>query len=102
MRDRQAYFAERWRNLKAEGLCGRCAKEPARPGRTTCASCTAYWRDYHNGVKRALAKRGRCRCGAARRRGKVTCAKCAKYQRLYKALKGLATPSRHQRATPAA
>lgn len=33
------YFKERYKTLKARGICVKCGREKARPGRTSCENC---------------------------------------------------------------
>lgn len=65
--------------LKAAGLCARCGKRNALPGRIFCAKCAGY---HHGVMKRQRERRlaqGLCvRCGKQKARpGRTLCQDCA-------------------------
>lgn len=54
VRDMKAYQNERYKALRAEGLCTQCAESKARPGKAMCSVCAKKHRvqalaRYHNG-----------------------------------------------------
>ena len=61
--------------LRAQGICTRCHKGPAREGRAICLGC-------HEDVKARRRKyrqmEGRCECGRHVTTGRYRCPKCEK------------------------
>lgn len=54
VRDMKVYQNDRYRALRAEGVCTQCAESKARPGKAMCSVCAKKHRvqalaRYHNG-----------------------------------------------------
>jgi hypothetical protein len=83
--DRNGRKALYWRRVKA-GLCTRCGKEPARPGKRTCAPCASFEaacsRKYLARINPLMSKLGLCVCCHHREAmpGQTKCGVCSEYQ----------------------
>ena len=51
------WHKQRYERLKAEGMCIRCGKVPARPDRTTCAECAKRLSDLQKHKRQRYMKR---------------------------------------------
>ena len=84
------YFAEVREECKALGLCQRCRKQDARPGRLTCSDCAEKMKKTNAGQYARAKSEGVClACRKAKPvRGIKYCHKCreakTKYSRQYR------------------
>ena len=86
----RAVYQER----KRLGLCRKCGKEDAEPGKRRCAACILYDKQRRSETHRRtlhssqLPKEGEAACTRCKRRkavyGRKLCADCAAYMREYK------------------
>ena len=101
-----ALIRERTADLKEAGLCARCGRLPARPGKSDCATCARMRSDGYKARMAQKRAQGICtRCSAPAEAGRIMCRthtdEAAQKRNYYRGRESTYTPGKVRRVVVA-